>query len=403
MPFIEISSSQWTPFLETGLHDLYHLPEYVALEAEWMKGEPLGWICSTKNGHCLIPLIRRNINIPVPQMGPISQQVYRSSPEAHVVNEQLFDLISPYGYPGILPLKQLAVEETFRAMSTFQTEAKAAGYICSFIRLHPFLNNWLLSEKHGMTDLTYLPAIPDFSLCNHGTTLSIDIKGLNLKTSDHGAVAEHLMSSFSLNHRRNLRHLHHEGYSAVLNVWKFMPDFTQAYTATMIRRKAASKYLYTEEYFNRLRCITGQQLFFITVLTPDGEFCCGGLFSLFGRTMQYLFGATAETALRHSPAKLMMEESINLGIKKGAEVLHLGGGVGAEATDGVFRFKQGFAHQRHAFHCLHFIHRPEIYHRLVQAHNELLAENPRMLFAAEESLTYGNNTRFFPSYRASND
>lgn len=394
MPFVELSSSQWTPFLETGLHDLYHLPEYAALDAKWMKGEALGWIYTNDDCRCLIPLIHRSINRACPEISSDTSEVNSSFPTKHLPGGQFYDLVSPYGYPGILSLKPLTAGEVSLVLSSFQAEAATAGYISSFIRLHPFLNNWILPSMYGM---------PDFHQCNHGLTLSIDLKVLNCNTSDQFHFDEHLMDNFSLNHRRNLRHLHQEGFTTEINAWNYLPDFLAAYTSTMIRRKAAPRYLFTENYFSRLRCIAGEHLYFIAVLSPDLEFCCGGLFSHFNRTMQYLFGATVESALNHSPSKLMMEEAISLGINHGAEVLHLGGGVGAGVADGVFRFKQGFAHRRHAFQCLHFIHRPEIYHRLVHEQREVLAKNQPMLFVAEDSMTYGDHPQFFPSYRTSDD
>lgn len=409
MPFIDISSPQWIPYLEIEQHDLYHLPEYVALDAQWMRGEPLAWICIKDDCQCLIPLIRRPINS----------------------NERVYDLVSPYGYPGILPLKSLTAVEASRAVNHFRLDAAAAGYISSFIRLNPFLNNWILPALPDLPDLSHMD---EFSQCLHGITLSIDLSDLysNTKgysyTSDYSYTSGQPTYNFSLNHRRNLRQLHQKGYTTAINLWNLLPEFSQAYTATMIRRKAAPRYLYTEDYFNRLRGIASEHLIFITVSSPQGEFCCGGLFSLFGRTIQYLFGATVEGARHHSPSKLMIEEAIIVGVNHGAEVLHLGGGVGAGIKDGVFRFKQGFAHKSHAFQCLHFIHRPEIYQRLEQsavssytstdysnsctapssscmshAQREAFIENPSMLLAAEESSNYGDNPQFFPSYRASDD
>lgn len=396
MPFIDISSSQWNSFLETGLHDLYHLPEYTALDAVWMKGEPLGWTDSLDNCNFLIPLIRRSIN-------NLNNQG---------ADNPYYDLVSPYGYPGLMSLKTLSAYEAFSAFKLFHAEASEAGYISSFIRLNPFLNTWqlpalteFLQYRHGITFSIDLKALGDAGIKEHTKTSGQPDKAGQATTAGQSEIAGQLMDSFSLNHRRNLRRLHHQGYSVVINAPEYLPLFYQAYTATMIRHHASPRYMFTNDYFNRLNRIAGEHMHFLAVLSPNGEFTCGGLFSVFGRTMQYLFGATVESAIHQSPSKLMIEKAITVGVNHGAEVLHLGGGASADLLDGVYRFKQGFTHQQHAYSCLHFIHRPEIYHLLEHSIGsycgEVLYEKPTLLYAGEAELSYGENSGFFPSYRAS--
>ncbi len=380
MPFITIDSSQWQPFLADGFHDLYHLPEYCALDAGTIGGEALGWTVAINNRSHLIPLIRR----------PVSCDNIAGN------ESPLYDLISPYGYPGMLSKDKLTADEACHVFTLFHEEAAAAGYISSFIRLNPLLNNWLLPANDFMRQF------------RHGDTLSIDLKILPHDLSGgQSGICEQTLHSFSQNHRRNLDRLHREGYSVVVNTMEYLPQFAKAYTATMIRHQAHHRYYFSEDYFNRLFHLALNHICFLSVLSPDGEFNCGGLFSVFGPVMQYLFGATVESAQHQSPSKLMIEEAMNVGLYCGAEVLHLGGGAGASSKDGVYRFKLGFTHKHSPYHCLHFIHRPIVYQKLEDAARsytyDATDENHVFSKVGEHALSSSDASRFFPSYRSQNE
>ncbi len=377
MPFITVDSTQWHPFLAGRLFDLYHLPGYCVLDAETIGGEALGWTFTLNNRSHLIPVIRRPI-----------------SPEHHADDEEpLYDLISPYGYPGMLSTDKLSPAEALQVFSHFNAEAEQAGYVSSFIRLNPFLNNWSL------------PASDTIQQFCHGITLTVDLKIPCLAGSSyHAGIPGYQLYDFSHNHRRNLDRLHHGGYSVVVNAHEYLPHFAKAYIETMIRHQAHRRYFFSEDYFRRLCSLADNHIHFLSVLSPGGEFTCGGLFSVFGPAMQYLFGATTESAMHQSPSKLMIEEAMNLGIGCGAEFLHLGGGAGAKSNDGVFRFKLGFTHNQQPFHCLHFIHRPHTYQWLEQEANgkktDTPAEGQCISKVGEVVASYGDHTGFFPSYRA---
>lgn len=380
MPFITIDLSQWQPFLAGRFYDLYHLPEYCALDAETIGGEALSWTVTINNRSHLIPLIRRPVNC------------YNMPGN----DRPLYDLISPYGYPGMLSTDKLTAVEACHVFSLFHEEAAAAGYISSFIRLNPLQNNWLLPGNDFMQQLC------------HGDTLSIDLKipAHDLLSGQRGIYGQPVYS-FSQNHRRNLVRLHREGYSVVVNATEYLPQFAKAYTATMIRHQAYHRYYFNEDYFNRLYRLAYNHIYFLSVLSPGGEFNCGGLFSVFGNVMQYLFGATVESAQHQSPSKLMIEEAINVGLYCGAEVLHLGGGAGASSNDGVYRFKLGFAHKHSPYHCLHFIHRPLVYQRLADAAwrytYDAPDENHVLSKVGEHAISTSDASTFFPSYRSQNE
>lgn len=352
MPFIDTSSDIWKAVLTSKSHDFYHLPEYADLEAEITGGRAIGWVPSDDSLKCefLIPLISRWI------------------PDS----DGLYDLVSPYGYPGIL-CSEMSDDLINHLLSEFNKEAGEAGYVSTFIRLNPFLNNWK-PEIHNELQIAL------------GHTVS-----LNLECFIESIAYNFSTIPFSTNHKRNLKKLHQNGYRTLMGDLSYINDFIEAYYQTMHRRGAKSYYFFPEIYFRRLFEITGDNMVFISVLSPEGTFESGGIFTIYNGIMQYHLGATVDGAEAASPSKLMMEAAINEGIKRKAKVLHLGGGLGANNADGVYRFKQGFARDCHTFSCLQFIHNHVIY-------KQLLKENR----ATGISLVSDENN-FFPQYRMTND
>jgi hypothetical protein len=52
--FIGPADPGWSALLERVRHDVYHLPEYVALSAGWEGGEPLAFFAEDSGAACLI-------------------------------------------------------------------------------------------------------------------------------------------------------------------------------------------------------------------------------------------------------------------------------------------------------------------------------------------------------------
>jgi len=338
MPFITSSDQRWQSLLDAAPHDVYHLQGFTRIEAELLKGEAIAWYHEGRGNVSLIPLVSRNIR----------------------GDETFSDLVSPYGYPGILSLKQPDVAEASEILAVFNKEAAAHGYVSSFLRLNPLLNQW------------QLPQTESWRQWFHGGTVSVDLS----------VEGEQLRSHYAENHRRNLKSLKQLGYTVAFDQWQFLPDFLNAYRQTMQRRNAHPYYFFPESYFQSLKQLLGEKLIFASVVTPSGEFAAGGLFTQFGTLMQYHLGATMNDFLAHSPSKLMMDAAIEEGKRREATILHLGGGLGGSTVDGLFRFKKGFARDYHAYTSLRFIHLPSVYENL----------------KASLGKGYNRNT-YFPEYR----
>jgi hypothetical protein len=326
MPFITSSDKLWELLLAETPHDFYHLQGFAQIEAELLGGEALGWYSSEGENRYLIPLIKRPIG-----------------------HHYLHDLASPYGYPGIVSNQQLSIEDAVTLLNRFHLDAKKEGFVSSFIRLNPISNDWDFNET---TESQTLP----FRQVFHGQTVSVNLKP-SLKS---------IRQNFSENHKRNLKTLKHQGYQLDFNDWSYLGEFIEVYRQTMTRKSAYPYYFFPTGYFENLKEILGERLVFVTITDKDSRLVSGGLFTHFGKIMQYHLGATLTEAIEHSPSKMMMDESIAFGKKKGAEMMHVGGGFSANTSDGLFRFKKGFGSHLHPFSTLRFIHHPDIYEKLVQ-------------------------------------
>jgi len=320
MPFLPHNHPLWKQLLKHIPHDVYHLPEYVVLESSLVGGEALAWYHSDQDTEYLIPLIRRRIK----------------------QSSQHSDLVSPYGYPGIISNSHIEQKQAFSLLCKFHEEATQQGFVSSFIRMNPVINPWTF------------PSNPTFRQWTHGGTISLQ---LELPMSQ-------ISQTFSVNHQRNIRRLHRQGYQAAVNQWNYLDDFIEMYYRTMERKGAKPYYFFPKSYFDTLRQILGDRIVFISVHDPHKICVSAGLFTLFGSVMQYHLGATADHAISYSPSKLMMDEAIRFGKLSGASMLHLGGGLGGSTSDGLFRFKKGFGNMFHPYSSLRFIHQPKTYNEL---------------------------------------
>lgn len=342
MPFIKNNDPIWTNLLRETTYDIYHLPGYCRIEAQLIRGEALAWYSNNHQTQTLIPLISRKIQ----------------------GLENYNDLVSPYGYPGILTQKPIATAAATDILREFNTDATKNNYVSSFIRLNPILNQWKFEAK--MPWRQWL----------HGNTVSINLSDNPEATQQH----------YSRNHSRNLKRLHKSGYYTAVGDWSSINEFIAAYKQTMTRRKAHPYYFFPDTYFSALKNLLKEKMIYIAVHNNENEFVAGGIFTHFGNVMQYHLGATTSTALRYSPSKMMMDEAIHHGKAAGARTLHLGGGLGASISDGLFRFKKGFGTTLHSYSSLRFVHLPEHYTEL-----------------SNRTRYFEESTKYFPEYRSNSN
>jgi len=319
MHVLTADSLLWTEALQRIHHDAYHVPEYVAAEAEVMGGRARACLYTEGDLSFLLPLVVRQV--------PGGQGV--------------IDAISPYGYPG--PVSNASLEETdfwHRACASVIASLRDQSLLTCFVRLNPLFE-------------TPLKVLRDFGEVQaHGYTVAID-----LTVSD----AE-VWAGYRTNHRRQIRRAREGGLSLVMDDWGTLPEFERIYHETMRRVGADPSYFFDSHYFRRLHAALGDHIHLASVIR-HGEMQGGGLFFERDGIVQFHLGATRDDALALQPTKLMFDEMQRWSRDRGARALHLGGGFERDGHNPLFHFKAGFSRWWLDFYTWRLVLDEARYHR----------------------------------------
>lgn len=352
---IDLLNPLWQETLQQLRHDIYHLPCYLDLEAKRSQSTPEAVLIIDEEKIFFLPYLLRNCDNLFP---------------AELNKEKFFDIVSPYGYPGILLNKAAASTPDFLtlAMNELKSVLKSRCVCSAFFRLHPILNdgfeNILSPENFQIT----------------GETVSID---LTLSETE-------IWQETHKDQRKNINRCKKAGFTARMVPFKpYIDEFVEIYQETMERVEAA-KYYYTfsNEYYSQLADILGEKIK-ICLVELNAEIACAGLYTECCGIVQSVLGGTRTKFLKQSPYSLNYDYARFWAKESGDEVFHMGGGVGG-SNDGVYNFKTSFSKQRHNFLTMRLIIDEEKYRYLV----ELRAKS---LNTQAENLL---NRKFFPAYRS---
>lgn len=296
------SDPRWRAMLERTPHDVYHLPEYVELSARHEGGVARGLYAEDDGVALLAPVLIR----PLPSW-------LEAPPHWR-------DATVPYGYGGPVVSAPENRDAVRRLATAIGDRARAEGVLAAFFRLNPLL------------------ALPHDALTPHGHLVS------------NGAVVycdlthrtEQLWSDTRESYRRNIKKLWRKAYEARIDEWSHYSDFVRIYRDTMDRVDADRFYFFSDRYFEDLRESLGEHLHLVSVMGPNGDLAAGGLFYIADGIAQYHLGATDRRVIKDAPSKLMIHAARAWARDAGAARLHLGGGVGAEASN-LLHFKRGFS------------------------------------------------------------
>ncbi len=317
--FIAADDKRWRDFLQIAPHDFYHLPEYVALEADQEGGRGTAFYARHGSAKLLVPLLLRDL------------------PPKLNAPKDWSGAINPYGYPSPLFLPDKTSSQSHAAQfeilwQAFCDAAVKQNIVSVFLRLHPLMPLPVeVLEKRG-------------KLVQHGQTIFLD-------TSTPSAEA---LAGYSKNLRYDIRKLQSSGFTVVMDDWNYYPQFIEIYHATMQRLDAADKYYFSQDYFERLHTALGDRLHLVMALAPNGEVAGGTLITTSCGIVQYHLSGTADAYHRFSPAKLLTHTIRDWAHERGDKIFHLGGGLGAR-EDSLFRFKAGFSKERANFYTYRLI------------------------------------------------
>ena len=300
---LEPGDPAWADALRRVPHDVYHLPEYVTLDARLSGGTPVAFRYDERGQVFLLPLVLR----PVPGTG-------------------LRDAISPYGYPG-------PVSDVPPSGAAFW--ARAAHHMAALLRTHDVIS--VFARLHPLLPTPAAALLGTGTVVHHGETVSADLT----------RTPEQLWQDTHRTHRNQINKAKRAGVRIVVDDWDRLDEWVDTYHATMNRVGASGFYFFDHDHFHRLRAVLGEHLH-LAVAMHDGEVLGGNLFFAYRGIMQTHLQSTRDGPTWWAD-KLLYHEVRLWGRERGYLVHHIGGGLGG-ADDSLFRYKAAFAAGRQDFH-----------------------------------------------------
>jgi len=345
--FLTPEDPEWGECLSRAPHDFYHNARYCQLSARMDGGHAEASVVNDADGHMFfIPYVVRPLR-GINWLGDGANA--------------LFDMVSPYGYPG--PLVKGDDEFLRGAIHHWARAMHFRGCVSGFVRMHPLLNTMSDAFRGGG------------EVVERGRTVSIDLT----------LPAEEIWRNFRENHRRDIHKKKKLGIAANMETGPGVLElFAPIYYETMDRVGAGRYYYFPAEYFAGLQAALGDRMHVCIVRDANGGVLSGGIFTECDGIVQYHLGGTLNSALQVRPSKLMFDYVCTWAKERGNRCLHLGGGFGAK-EDSVYEFKAGFSPLRHPYYTWQLLFEPSMYQQLEHKRRALQDEGP----------TAG----FFPIYR----
>jgi hypothetical protein len=354
--FLSPADSYWQQLLQTIPHDFYHLPGYLELEAKRYHATPEAILIKDDDRVFFLPyLIRDCSNL-------FNEQGHDLDP--------IYDIISPYGYPGIL-VNQAGEDPEFiskclnLAYSCWQDKN-----ICSaFIRLHPIVNSYINDSTFGNNK---------FGFCHQGDVVICDL------AKDNDLLWSQVRSS----HRNKIAKLRRAGFTVTMgSEHEYLDIFIDIYRQTMDRVNASKSYYFTKDYFEDIFQVLIDRLN-ICVVKIDEQVVAASLVTEVDGIVQYHLGGTKTEFLKQSPTTMMFKYMIDWAKQRGNRYVNFGGGLGGN-RDSLYHFKAGFSNEVRSFTTIRAIIDRKNYTHLVHSRAESLAIKRSDL----------ENISFFPAYR----
>jgi hypothetical protein len=353
---LDLPNSLWLQILEKIDCDFYHLPEYLAIEANRLDAIPEAFLATDDDKIFFVPYLMRQCD---------RKLLPNSS------TKPVFDVISPYGYPGFLYNQAASSDPDFLELVADELKSWFAKKdICSaFFRLHPILNQDILNIFSADT----------FDFTDNGETVAVDLRQSEAQIwSNTRSSCKHRINQCK---RRGLA-------AKIVDSQQYLPEFMEIYQETMDRLAAKQSYYFETEYYRNLFRLNNKA--HLSIVEFEGETICSGLFLEHKGIVQYHLSGTKNDFLRLTPMTLLLHFIRLWAKERGNSYFHLGGGLGG-GKDGLYNFKAGFSKLRYKFFTLRLVSDRQNYDRLVDYRAKSLNTQPQQLL----------DSGFFPAYRFS--
>lgn len=238
----------------------------------------------------------------------------------------LFDAISPYGYPGFAVnagQKTTAIPE--------EIDFSRTGLVTAFVR-------------HALGGEPPLAGATPRNVC----LLSDPTLERKSRMSDRQQIRKNLKRGYEMEFLPGPDSTDHE-----------RSGFFRAYTETMVRTNAAERYFFTERYFDLI--LSSERTWLALARDGEGTIAAASIAAASDGMMHYYLSGTADSNLRDSPMKNVIESMIEFAAEMDLP-LNLGGGI--TPGDPLEEFKRGFANREEQWFTSELICDAEAYRRL---------------------------------------
>jgi hypothetical protein len=265
---LNTSDPLWRKQLVNLRHDVYHLPEYLEIEARRINASPGAFLYGDDDKIFFIPYLLRSCS----ELTPLSQQ-------------SVFDIVSPYGYPGPLLSEAAIATPNFPdlALDAFMQTLRQHNVCSVFFRLHPVLN-WNIGQ-----------CFQRHAAISSGETVSFDLR---LSEDQNWAQTRK-------GHRSSINRCKRLFTPRIVSFQDYYDEFISIYSETLHRVNAKDLYFFSQQYFTDLLNL-GDKLK-LCLVEDDYELAAAMLLFECCSIVQAHLGGTRNKFLDRSPFMLTFD------------------------------------------------------------------------------------------------
>tara|TARA_B110000908_G_scaffold172394_1_gene239540 strand:- start:5610 stop:6599 length:990 start_codon:yes stop_codon:yes gene_type:complete len=267
------------------------------------------------------------------------------------VEEELYDLETPYGYGGPLT-NSYSSKFLIAAFSAYKVECIKQHIVCEFIRFHPFNQ---LAQHHEYFNF----------FCEERQLVIVDL----------ALTQPERWSKYSKTTRNIIRKTQKVLERVCTN--DALESFYRLYQQTMDKNKATDFYYFDRNYFTQLSAIPGVELLAIKLA---GEYVSMGFFMQRGEFSHYHLSANDSELLRENGNYALLDFAFERAQQNGCKWMMLGGGRTSASDDSLFRFKAKFSNSMKPFYIAGLDFMPEKRAWLNQQWSSKNKDNQRKMF-----------------------
>lgn len=279
------------------------------------------------------------------------------------INNIFYDIITPYGYGGVLFNGEISFENLESFNKDFCSCMIKNNIVDNFVRYHPVLKN--------ARDMREISTVIDL-----GKTVA-----LNLSSEDM------IWQNITSKNRNMIRKSEKNGveiFHAKSN--SLFGDFIQIYNETMTKDGADKYYYFENDFFHSIHkdLFDNYEMFYAVY---DNKIIAMSIILFANNQMHYHLSGSLSEFRNLAPSNLLLYKVAIWGCQQGFKTFHLGGGIGSN-EDNLYKFKAAFNRASdYQFSIGKQIFNQNIYNALV--------EERAML-----DINFDRESTFFPLYRS---